>query len=377
MIQKIIIAPDSFKGSLSAQQAADAIARGARNVFGEAVDLLKLPVADGGEGTMETLRAALNGRRISLRVHDPLMRPLDAGYALLPNGTAVIEMATAAGLPLLSPAERNPMYTTTYGVGELIADALQRGVRNFLLCIGGSATNDAGIGMLQALGYRFTDIAGQTVAYGGAALARIAVIDDTGRHPGLDDATFTVACDVNNPFSGPAGAAYVYAPQKGATSEMVAQLDAGLQQLAGLLRRLLHVDLNTIPGAGAAGGMGGGLHVFLSARLLPGIEMVLNTLRFDEQLDNVTLVITGEGKMDTQTAMGKAPAGVLRRAQQRQVPVIAFAGLLKDIEVLQKLGFQGLYGINPEDVSPEQAMQPEYAAARLESRVEAVLRSLL
>ncbi len=376
MLKKVVVAADSFKGSLSSREVADAVEAAFRKVCGAQGEIVKLSIADGGEGTMQTLVDSLDGKWVTATVHDPLMRPIDVRYGIIQEHTAIIEMAVASGLPLLSTTERNPLHTTTYGTGELIADALQCGCRRFLLGIGGSATNDAGVGMLQALGFRFLDHSGQPVVQGGQGLAHIAVIDDSNVLPALSEAQFTVACDVNNPFSGPQGAAYVYAPQKGATAAIVETLDRGLQHFSQLVRKYKNIDLETIAGAGAAGGLGGGLVAFLGTQLKPGIEVVLDAVDFDRQVASADLVITGEGKLDAQTAMGKAPAGILKRAARQGIPVIAIGGSVEATELLNELGFTAVFPILPHPATLEQAMDKAFTKVNIERTATQIFRLL-
>ncbi|MDD2476971.1 MAG: glycerate kinase [Dysgonamonadaceae bacterium] len=358
-MKKIIICPDSFKGSLSSMEVADAIEKGVKNVFPNC-ETTKIPIADGGEGTTDTLIHALNGERVNVKVSDPLMRPVEVEYGLVNDGnTAIIEMAAASGLTLLNNQEQNPSITTTYGTGEIIKNALERGCRSFLIGIGGSATNDAGTGMLRALGYRFLDKDGKETNGTGKSLKTICSIDRTGVMTELKDAQFTVACDVNNPFSGLNGAAYVYAPQKGANNEMVRELDEGLECFSNLIKKELKLDLNSIAGAGAAGGLGGGFIAFLNAELKPGIQMVLEAVEFEKQLQNAELVITGEGKLDEQTGMGKAASGILDVASKNNVPVIAIGGSVEDIDNLNKRGFVSVFSIQPYPISLEEAMKKD------------------
>src|SRR2546426_713024 len=306
---RIVIAPNAFKGSLSALDAAEAIADGVRAVASDA-ELVLVPIADGGDGTVDALVAATHGERRTLHVRGPLGDPVDADYGLIDAGsTAVIEMAKAAGLALVPPAKRDPRITTTYGVGELLQHAYDEGARHFIVGIGGSATNDGGAGMAQALGYHLLDEEGHELPPGGLALKRLARIHVGGVHASWKAAEVDVACDVTNPLTGPSGASAVYGPQKGATPEMVAELDAALKHFAEIIRRDLGVDVDQLPGAGAAGGLGAGLVAFTGARLRPGAEMVMEALRLDERLAGAGLVITGEGRIDSQTArFGKGPA---------------------------------------------------------------------
>ena len=375
-MRKIVIAPDSFKGSVAAREVADSAERAVREVF-PACEVVKIPLGDGGEGTMDALLAALGGERVSCRVRDPLSRPLWADYAILEDGrTAIVEMARASGLPLLAPAERDPSQATTYGTGELIRDALERGCRRFLLAIGGSATNDGGTGLLRALGYRFLDGRGEELEPCGAALARIAVVDRSGVSPALREASFTVACDVDNPLYGERGAAEVFARQKGADDAMVRMLDAGLRNYARVIERATGTRVDELPGAGAAGGLGAGLVAFLGAELKPGIQMVLEATRFDERIQGADLIITGEGKLDRQTCMGKAPWGVSRAATRQGIPVIALGGSVEDTPLLNQRGFLAVLPILPAPVSLERAMAKDFTLRNIQRTVEQALRIL-
>jgi glycerate kinase len=321
-----VIAPDSFKGSLSAVAVADAIARGVLAVFRDA-EIAKVPIADGGEGTVEALVAATGGRFEERTVRGPLGEPVRARWGILGSGeAAVVEMAAASGLPLVLPARRDPRATTTYGTGELLLAALDAGLRRIVLGIGGSATNDGGAGLARALGVRFLDASGAELPEGGAALARLARVDLGGLDPRVGGAEIVVACDVDNPLTGPRGASAVYGPQKGATPEMVAELDAALGRYAEVARDATGRDVASTPGAGAAGGLGAGLLFFTPARLRPGVEIVLEAVRFDELVRGADLVVTGEGRTDFQTAMGKAPVGVAAAAKRHGVPVVCLSG---------------------------------------------------
>ena len=373
-MKKIVIASDSFKGCASSLEVAEAAAAAVRRVFPDC-EVVKIPVADGGEGTMEALLYSLNGRMVSCTVHDPLMNPIRAEYGISDDSkTAIIEMAAASGLPLVPEDKRNPLQTTTYGTGELIKDALARGCHQFLIGIGGSATNDAGTGMLQALGFRFLNSAGQELGRGGKILTDIHTIDDTNAIPQLRESVFTIACDVNNPFSGKDGAAYVYARQKGASDATIHLLDEGLASFAAVVEKEKHIDLNTIAGAGAAGGLGGGFLAFLAATLKPGIRMVLDAIRFEEQIRGADLIITGEGKLDVQTAMGKTPWGVLQVARGQNIPVIAIGGSVENTEALNNQGFLSVFSIQPGVVTLEQAMEKKFALANIERTVIQFLR---
>lgn len=326
---KIVIAPDSFKESLSALEAASAIEAGFREVFPDAV-YVKVPVADGGEGTVEAMIAATGGRRIDLQATGPLGRPVAAFYGLTGGADtiAVIEMAAASGLELVAPDERDPMRATSRGTGDLIRAALDAGARRFILGVGGSATNDGGAGMLQALGVGLFDAQGAQLAPGGAALAGLDRIDVSGLDPRIKQSVFEVACDVSNPLVGLLGASAIFGPQKGATPEMVAQLDANLRHYAAIIARDLGQDVADIPGAGAGGGIAAAMLVFLDGRLRPGSEIVTDAVGLDAAVVDADLVVTGEGRIDSQTVNGKTPIGVARVAQRHGKPVIAIGGCL-------------------------------------------------
>ncbi|MHB1190020.1 MAG: glycerate kinase [Armatimonadota bacterium] len=321
---KIVIAPDSFKGSLTASEVADAVAVGLLRAVPNA-ELDIVPLADGGEGTVEALVRAAGGQVRRMRVTGPLGEPVDAFYGLLNDGTAVVEMAAASGLPLVPVERRDPRVTTTYGTGELIRAALDAGCRRIILGIGGSATNDGGIGAMQALGASFRDADGREVGLGGRELARIRSIDLSGLDARIARTGIVVACDVDNPLTGPRGASAVFGPQKGATPDMVSELDAGLRNLAELMRAL-GKDVESAPGAGAAGGLGAAAMAFLSAEMRPGIDIVLEAVRFPERVRGAELIVTGEGRIDSQTLSGKTISGVLRVARCEGVPVLAIGG---------------------------------------------------
>ena len=327
---RIIVAPDSFKGSLSALGVAEAMERGIRAMF-PAAEVLKVPIADGGEGTVEALVAATGGRLMHTEVRGPLGDPVRAHWGISGDGaTAFLEMASASGLPLISKERRDPRSTSTFGTGELMKAALDAGLRKLVIGIGGSATNDGGTGMARALGVRFLDADGRDLLEGGAALARLARIDVSGLDPRLLEASLLVACDVDNPLCGPRGASAVYGPQKGATPDMVAELDAALAVFAQVAAQATGRDVALLPGAGAAGGLGAGLLFFTPASLRPGVAIVLETTGFEALVQGADLVITGEGRTDFQTAMGKAPVGVAAVARRHGVPVICLSGGLGD-----------------------------------------------
>lgn len=368
-MKKIIVALDSFKASLSSEEAANCVKKGILTVF-PACEVKTIKIADGGEGTVEALLDTLKGRFVELSVNDPLMRPVKAKYGIIDDGkTALIEMASASGLSLIAPSERNPLKTTTYGTGELIKDALERGCRNFLIAIGGSATNDAGTGMLQALGFRFYNSEKQELKQGGEILSEISLIDTDAVLASLKNAKFTVACDVTNPFSGINGAAHIYAAQKGADEETIKTLDKGLAHFAKIIKSQLSIDIQDLAGSGAAGGLGGAFFAFLNADSVSGISTVLDTIKFNEIIENADLIITGEGKIDKQSIMGKALQGILSRAKEQHVPVIAIGGSVEDTAILNRQGFAAIFPIIPSPVTLEKAMEADFAAENIQNTI--------
>ncbi len=369
---RIVIAPQSLKGSLTAAEAGAAIAEGVRAVYPDA-ECVIVPVADGGEGTVQALVDATGGEIVLQTVTGPLGEPVEAFYGLLGNGdTAAIEMAACAGLPLVPPELRDPRITTTYGVGELILAALEHGCHHFIIGIGGSATNDGGAGMAQALGALLQTDDGAVIARGGAALADLASISLAKLDPRLAACQFEVACDVNNPLCGPTGAAAVYGPQKGATPEMVEQLDAALAHYAEIIERDLSLSIKDIPGAGAAGGLGAGLIAFLHATLRPGSQIVLDAVHLEEQLHGADLVITAEGQLDAQTAYGKSVGAVAALAKQYHLPVLALAGSLgKEYRDVYALGVDAVAVLPSGPMSLEHAMH--HAAALTSDTTERAL----
>ena len=368
-----MVASDSFKGCLRSDQVADAVESGVLKVFPDC-EVVKLPVGDGGEGTMEALVSAMGGHVIALSVQDPLGRPVEAEYALLNDGSAVIEISKSSGLTLLSQGERNPLKTSTYGVGQLIADALRKGCRRFLVCIGGSATNDAGTGMLEALGYRFVDSVGTEMNGCGENLIKIKDVDSSAAMPELKESEFIVACDVDSPLYGPNGAAYVFAPQKGADAAMVEELDRGLRHFADIMQKCAGLDVADMSGAGAAGGLGAAFIAFLNAKLKRGADMVLDAVSLDEHIRNADLVITGEGKIDSQTMSGKLPAAVAERAAAQNVPVVAICGY-SDIDTLP--GFHEIYPVTPESMPLHEAIDPEIAGRNIIRTIEDVIAAIV
>ncbi len=357
-VMKVVIAPQGFKGNLTALEVSQAIRRGIRHVIPDAVTAI-VPMADGGEGTMQALVDAIGGDIISVEVTDPIGERITAHWGLLSDGvTAVIEMAAASGLDLVPPEKRNPLLTTTYGTGELIRDALGKGCRKFIIGIGGSATNDGGAGMAQALGINLLNAKGEAIAPGGAALIDLEAIDITTIDPRLTDCDILLACDVTNPLCGPEGASFIYGPQKGATPEMAAQLDAALAHYADVIKQKLDIDIRDVPGAGAAGGLGAGLITFLKARVRPGIDIVIQATNLVEQLKGATLVFTGEGRIDSQTACGKTAVGVARKAKDFGLPVIAITGEIGNgYPAVYKEGIDTVFSIAPGPISFSQSAE--------------------
>lgn len=354
---KVVIAADSFKGSLTAGEVSENIAKGIKKVF-ENAEILSIPMADGGEGTVCALVESTGGEVVRTRVKGPLMQEVDAFYGILGDGaTAVIEMAAASGLPLLREEERNPMKTTTYGTGELIRHALDKGCRRIIIGIGGSATNDGGAGMIKALGARLLDIDGKEVKADGGSLGKLHAIDLSGMDGRLRECRIVAACDVDNPLTGPRGASRVFGPQKGAGEEMVELLDRNLEHYAEIVLKHTGVAIKDYPGAGAAGGLGGGLLAFLGAELKRGVDIVIEAAGLEERLAGADIVITGEGRMDYQTQFGKAPYGVAQAAAKYRIPVIAVVGSVgHDAEVLYGMGFSGIFSIIDRPMTLEEAV---------------------
>ena len=379
---KVVIAIDSFKGSLSSVEAGNAAAEGVRRVFPDATCAVR-PLADGGEGTVDALVAGLGGELKSVTVTGPAGKPTVANYGLLPGGVAVMEMAQAAGITLVSGAEKNPLRTTTYGVGEMILDAARNGAKTFVIGIGGSATNDGGAGMLQALGYKLLDAAGNDIPRGGAGLAKLAKIEFPSTF-NLQPSTFSfrIACDVTNPLCGPNGASAVFGPQKGATPEMVAALDAALAHFAEIesSHRCLTFNLQpstfaSFAGAGAAGGLGFAFRAFLGAELVPGVDLILGETRLEDFVRDADIVITGEGRLDGQTVMGKAPIGVARLAKKYGKRVLAFSGCVGGgVEAVNAAGIDAYFPILRKITTLDEALDKGNAAANLAATVEQVFR---
>ena len=374
---KVVIACDSFKGCLTSREAGEAAAEGVRLAMPEA-ETIVVPVADGGEGTVEAIADALGGRIVNVSVDGPLGAPTEAYYAIS-RETAVIEVAAACGLTLVDESGRNPMIATTYGVGQLIRDAILSGCRRFLIGLGGSATNDAGVGMLRALGWRFFDSDGLEIGRYAGEVGRISRIDTSMVMPELAECQFTVACDVKNPLVGPLGASHVFGPQKGATPAMADALDQALASFARLASDMYGKDLSSVPGAGAAGGLGFAFLTFLDGSLRPGIDMVLDTLRFDDHIADADLVITGEGRLDLQTLMGKTPAGILRKCRTKDIPIIAIGGSIAEnaTQALIARGFTAVFSIQAAPISLPEALRGDTAAANITRTVSQISRVLL
>ncbi|WP_062237466.1 glycerate kinase [Fictibacillus sp. FJAT-27399] len=368
---KIVIAPDSYKGSLTAVEAAEAIERGVKKAD-STIQTILVPAADGGEGTMDTLVTATGGRKKSVRVTGPLHSEISAEYGILGDQkTCVIEMASASGLCLVSPEELNPLTATTYGTGQLIKQALDDGFRSFVLAIGGSATNDGGAGMLQALGLELLDDSGQRVQFGGGELHNIKEIDLSGFDPRVKECTFLIASDVQNPLVGKEGASAVFGPQKGATEEMVKLLDKNMVHWGDMVEQATGIRLHDMPGAGAAGGIGGAFQAFFPAQMKRGVDVVTEYAGLPQALDGADLVITGEGRVDFQTASGKTPMGVAQRAKQSGIPTMILAGSVGEgVEVLYQYGVISITSMIQQPLTLEEAMRRapqllEYSAEQL------------
>lgn len=372
---KAVIAIDSLKGSLTSVEAGNSAAEGLKRVYSDAEILVK-PLADGGEGTVEALTAGMGGKRQTVCVTGPLGTPVQCEYGIIEDtATAVIEMAGAAGLPLVPEEKRNPMDTTTYGVGEVILDAIKKGCRRFIIGIGGSATNDGGTGMLQALGYEFLDKAGKPIPQGGKGLEVLADIECVDVIPELKECKFYIACDVTNPLCGPDGCSAVYGPQKGADPEMVSRMDQWMENYARVAKEMFDKATPEYPGAGAAGGMGFAFMTFTDAVLESGIKIVLEEIGLDKDIRNADVVITGEGRLDGQTAMGKAPVGVAELAKQYDIPVIAFSGCVTEEAVkCNEKGIDAFFPILRSVVPLDEAMDPENAKNNLADTAEQVFR---
>ncbi|WP_270520666.1 glycerate kinase [Enterococcus asini] len=372
---KIVISIDSFKGSLSSMEAGTAVATGIHRVNPQTEVVIK-PLADGGEGTVSALIEGMNGQKVTIPVTGPLEEKVQATYGVIADQKlAVIEMSEAAGLTLVPPAQRNPLFTTTYGVGELILDAVEKGCRHFIIGIGGSATNDGGAGMLQALGFDLLDANEKPIALGGQGLAELKEIRCDRVPEVLQECEFRIACDVTNPLCGPNGSSAVFGPQKGATKDMVADLDGWLMNFAKVAQAQFPKADPLAPGTGAAGGLGFAFQAFLQGKLEPGIDIVLETIALEKALLEADLVITGEGRLDEQTAMGKAPVGVAKLAKKHGKTVIAFAGsVTSGARECNKQGIDAYFPILRQITTLEEAMDHEQAAQNLADTTEQVMR---
>ena len=374
-MKKIILAIDSFKGCLTSEEVEQAAQKGILDVYPDC-EVVSVPIADGGEGMLDIMVRATHGKYMEVEVHDPLMRTIVAHYGVTGDGqTAIIEMAQASGLPLLSMDERHPMETTSYGTGELIAHAISAGYRQLLVGIGGSATNDAGMGMMQALGDRFYDRCGKKLSTGcGKLLDYIEYVDLEDFNRCVSGVCFATACDVNNPFCGEDGAAVVFAPQKGANAEEVALLDMGMNHFSQVISTLMGRDLSKEAGTGAAGGVGGALSAFFHSTLQPGIELMLEKLDFENKIKDADLLITGEGKADCQTLMGKVPAGILQCARRQNLPVALMAGAIADVDVLKSAGFYSTYAVTPTEMPLSEAMKADIAKKNIRATAAMIVK---
>lgn len=374
---KIVIAIDSMKGSLSSMEGGMAVREGILRAIPDA-QVTVMPLADGGEGTTDALTQGLGGRRTAVTVTGPEGRPVKTFYGYLEGSrTAVMEMAAAAGITLVPPNRRSPMTATTRGVGEMILDGIRQGCETFLIGIGGSATNDGGIGMLKALGFQFLDNEGRDAGEGAQALDKICHIRTEHADPRLSRCRFRIACDVTNPLCGPNGATYIYGPQKGVTEEQKPLIDRGMAHFANVTARALGKDLRDAPGAGAAGGLGFAFLSYLNGELTPGVDLVLNAIGLEQEISHADIVVTGEGRLDAQTAMGKAPVGVARLAKQYGARVIAFAGsVTPDARACNAAGIDAFFPILRQISTLDQAMIPEQARQNLADTAEQVFRLL-
>lgn len=374
---RYVVAIDSFKGSLSSLEAGSAV-KNAILDLDENSQVVVLPLADGGEGTVEAMYEGLGGDLIEVSVTGPLQQKVMAKYCILPDGeTAVIEMASAAGLTLVEPDKRDPLKTTTYGVGEIIKDALNRGCRRFIVGIGGSATNDGGVGMLSALGFSFTDINGNPIPHGAQGLGLLENISAENVLTELKNCSFRVACDVSNPLCGASGCSVVFAPQKGATESDIIKMDLWLKNYADITKSIFPEADAEYPGTGAAGGLGFAFLTYLNASLESGVGIILEENGFEKHLENADIVITGEGRLDSQSAMGKAPVGVAQIAQKHNKKVIAFAGSVSDdAVVLRDFGIGECFQITPKDTPLTEAMKKDVAYNNLYNTVKKVIGSI-
>ena len=372
---KILVAPDSFKESLSAIQVAEAISKGVLKIIPNA-EIIKIPISDGGEGLLDALVNDKNGKIITVKVYDPLYRSIAAEYGILNEGTtAVIEMAKASGLELLKEQEKNPDITSSYGTGQLILDALDRGCQKIIIGIGGSATNDGGMGMVKALGGKFINKEGIELTEGGGALGELSSIDLTNFDKRISNCKIVVACDVTNKLTGENGASFVYGAQKGGSKEQLEFLDKNLQHYAAIIRNHLGIEIENINGAGAGGGMGAGLMAFLNAELKSGIDLILETLEIKKHIKNIDLIITGEGEIDKQTLQGKTILGIAALAKEYYVPVIAITGKIGDnIDEIYKLGITSIFSIVNKPMKLEEAIND--VKYLIQSCIETIIRTI-
>lgn len=357
---RFLFASDSFKGSLSSEKIIKLLKESAENVF-PGCETRGVPIADGGEGTVDAVIAVTKGEKRVIEVHGPLMENVESSYGIFHGDCAIIEMAAASGLPMVSPEKRNPLNTTTYGTGELIRDALDQGYQKISIAIGGSATNDGGMGAMRALGIRFLDAEGKELEGRGSDLAKVVDIDSTNLHSAVAEAEFTVMCDVNNPLTGPKGATYTFGKQKGGTPEILDELEMGMKNYAMVIQKKFGINVDSIAGAGAAGGLGAALCVFLNAEMKSGIETVLDLIDFDGLLEETDLVVTGEGQIDWQSAFGKVPSGIGQRCQAKGIPAVAVVGGMGS-------GAEKIYEFGVESIIPtiNGAMEMEEALERAE-----------
>lgn len=371
---KVVVAIDSFKGSMTSAEAGMAAKEGVLRVYDDA-EVEVFSIADGGEGTVDTLTAGMDGKLISVTVKNPLLEDIVAVYGIVNETTAIIEMSAAAGITLISQDKLSPMNTTTYGVGQIIKDAIEKGCRNFVIGIGGSATNDGGIGMLQALGFSVNNSIGKPVSYGAKGLEEIFEIDDTNAIKELNDCTFNIACDVNNPLYGENGCSRIFSPQKGATEQQAGLMDKWMMHYADVAAESRPDAEPNFPGAGAAGGLGFAFLTYLNATLQPGIDLILKLIKLEESIKDSDIVLTGEGKIDAQTVMGKAPVGIARLAKKYNIPVFAFAGAtMQDARVCNQAGIDALFPIVRTPCTLENAMDSIIASENMKDTVEQVMR---
>lgn len=353
---KILLAPDSFKGSLTSSEVITCLEKASKMHFPNAI-IIKVPIADGGEGTVDSLVTAGNGEYREVVVTGPNAKKVKARYGILKGKTAILEMAQASGIALLNGEEKNPLITTTYGTGEMIKAVLDEGIRDIVIGIGGSATNDGGVGAAQALGISFTKEDGEEIEFGGKELIKIRNISMENLDPRIKDTKITVICDVNNPLTGTVGATMVYGPQKGANEKMLLELEEGMENYASIIKKQLKKDINTIPGAGAAGGLGGGLVGLLGGILKPGIDTILELIDFQSLLEGVDLVVTGEGKIDSQSIYGKVPIGIARYCKKRGIRVVALVGVMGEgVQELYSCGIDSIMTAVNRDMTIEDAL---------------------